>query len=147
MAATVNCTYCNSELPENSHYCNNCGKDISKPQATSKPRTNKYIVLIFVFIGVVAIVLLGWAFLYGPYGGPPNELIITDHQYILDHLNQTVQIINKSRCSDLPAEVKAMGISDVWIVGIKEDGPYAITAVYAKQNGEWREIKSSDECP
>ena len=34
----------------------------------------------------------------------------------MDYSKQTLQIISKSRCSDLPAEVKALGVSEVSIV-------------------------------
>lgn len=147
------CSNCKKEILENSVFCNFCGNKVEnhspETQASSvqMPNQNKKILtpLFWVFALIAFIILITiWS---SNSGGPPNDLIAQDHQTLMDDPNKTVQIINKSLCSNLPAEITALGITEVWVVGIQGDGPYAIRSVYAKQNGKWREILLTDECP
>lgn len=146
------CVKCNREIPKGSAFCNFCGnRVIDEGQSVVHAKNTKLPILSGLVLALLVIIGIGVAFLFTPLGdklmgGPPDNLIYEDHKHLVEGSNVELIILNKSKCENLPAEVRALGVTEVWLVGIRGDGPYALTIAYANQNDSWRRILS-DQCP
>jgi hypothetical protein len=106
-------------------------------------KQGQIVVLIFVFIGMVVVILAAaWFIGRARSGGPPESVTLGQFKSSDPSNLSEARVISKSRCSSISTNAQAQGVKEAWLVQIgyknpNPNGPTKVVDAYALIDGKW----------